>query len=238
MLASSQGKAATMRTAPSTEHIRKSSTGTAVSTWSRNARYTLRMPLIGRQIHVSSRRACLHIESVLYVPSTLYRTFYEFEREVCSAIFGALYEQGEKTGFAMSAEMELLYHVQDGQSGYLSPKRERFILDEDNWEECLERVLSGEAKKAELRATWHRSKRSGQVSKSMSTTQTPSNFPARKEMEHMSAGARSPTRSNSNSTCPRCSETMSTRRSSGSERDNSPVSRTDSGLGQMVEAAK
>lgn len=168
----------------------------------------------------------------------MYRTFYELEREVCSAIFGALYEQGEKTGFAMSAEMELLYYIQDGQSGYLSPKRERYILDEDNWEEGLGRVLSGQAKKVELRATWHRSKGSGQLSKTLSTTQTPSNFPVRKETEHMSAGLRSPARTDSGSTSPRRSETMSTRRSSASERDKSPVSRTDSGLGEMVEAAK
>ncbi|KAI4737858.1 hypothetical protein E4T50_11682 [Aureobasidium sp. EXF-12298] len=238
MLASSQGKAATMRTASSTSgQTRKSSTGT-ISTWSRNARFSLRIPLVGRQIHISSQRACRQVESVLYIPSMLYRSFYELEREVCSALFGALYEQGEKTSFAMSTEIELLYHVQDGQSGCLSPKRERYILDEDNWEEGLERVLSGEAKKVELRATWHRSKGSGQISKSMSTTQTPSNFPARKEMEPMSASPRSPTRTNSSGTSPRRSETMSTRRSSKSERDNSPVSRTDSGLGEMVEVLK
>lgn len=236
MLASSQ--TATMRTAPSTSAQNlKSSTGTAVSTWSRNARYTLRIPLVGRQIHVSSRRACLQVESVLYIPSILYRTFYELEREVCSAIFGALYKQGEKTSFAMSAQMELVYYVQDVHSGILSPKRERFILDEDNWEEGLERVLSGEAKKVELRATWHRSKGSGQLSKTLSTT--PSNFPVRKEMEYKKAGPHSPTSSTrSSSNSPRRSETMSTRRSSRTERDNSPVSRTDSGLGQMVEAAK
>lgn len=228
-----------MRSASSTSgHIRKSSTGTAVSTWSRNARYTIRIPLVGRQIHASSHRACLHVESVLYVPSSLFRTFDEFEREVCSAIFGALYEQGEKTGFAMSAEMELLYYVQDGQSEYLSPKRERYTLDEDNWVEGLERVLSGRAKKVKLQATWHRSKRSGQLSKTLSTTQTPSNFPVRKEMEPMSADSRSPSRTNSGSSSPRRSGTISTRRSSGSERDKSPVSRTDSGLGQMVEAVK
>ncbi|KAI4750683.1 hypothetical protein E4T52_16741 [Aureobasidium sp. EXF-3400] len=238
MLASNQGKAATMRTASSTSgQTRKSSTGT-LSTWSRNARFSLRIPLVGRQIHISSQRACRQVESVLYMPSMLYRSFYELEREVCSAIFGALYEQGEKTSFAMSTEIELLYHVRDGQSGYLSPKCERYILDEDNWEEGLERVLSGEAKKVELRATWHRSKGSGQISKSTSTTQTPSNFPARKEMEPMSASSRSPTRTNSSSTSPRRSETMSTRRSSKSERDNSPVSRTDSGLGEMVEVLK
>ncbi|KAI4792856.1 hypothetical protein E4T44_12151 [Aureobasidium sp. EXF-8845] len=235
MLASSQAKAATMRTASSTSgNIQKSSSGTVVSTWSRNTRYTLRIPLIGRQIHVSSRRACRQVESVLYVPSTLYRGFYELEREVCSAIFGALYEQGEKTSFAMSVEMELLYHVQDGQSGYLSPKRERFVIDENNWEEGMDLILSGEAKKTELRATWHRSKGSAQLSKSMSTT--PSNFPLRKDMEQMSTGVRSPMRTSSSS--PRRSETMSIRRSSGSERDNSPVSRTDSGLGEMVEVLK
>jgi hypothetical protein len=237
MLASSQGKTATMRTASSTSgQIQRKSSGTLESTWSRNTRYTLRIPLVGRQIHVSSRRACRQVESVLYVPSTIYRSFYELEREVCSAIFGALYEQGEKTSFAMSAEMELLYHVQEGQSGYLSPKREKFVIDEDNWEEGLDLILSGAAKKVELRATWHRSKGSGQLSKSMSPTQTPSNFPIRKDMEHMSAGLRSPTRTSS--TSPRRSETMSTRRSSGSERDNSPVSRTDSGLGQMGEVLK
>ena len=138
----------------------------------------------------------------------------------------------------MSAEMELLYYVQDGQSGHLSPKRERYILDEGNWEEGLERVLSGQAKKVELQATWHRSKASGQLSKTLSTTQTPSNFPVRKETEHKSAGVHSPTRTNSGSTSPRRSETMWTRRSLGGERDNSPVSRTDSGLGEMVEAVK
>ncbi|KAG9605540.1 hypothetical protein KCV04_g18728, partial [Aureobasidium melanogenum] len=133
----------------------------------------------------------------------------------------------------MSIEMELLYYVQDGQSGYLSPKRERLILDEDNWEEGLELVLSGEAKKVELRVNWHGSKGSGQQSKAMSTTQTPSNFPAHKNIQH---ALRSPTRTSSNS--PGRSETMSTRRSSRSGRDNSPVSRTDSGLGQMVEVSK
>lgn len=226
-----------MKTAPGTsEHIRKSSVGTAVSTWSRTTRYSLRIPLIGRQIHVSSRRAYQQVESALYVPSLLYRSFFEFEREVCSAIFGALYEQGQRTNFAMSVEMELLYHVQDGQSGHLSPKREKFILDEDNWEEGLELVLSGEAKKAELRANWHGSKGSGQQGKAMSTTQTPSNFPSHKNVQHVSVALRSPTRTSSNS--PRRSETMSTRRSSRSERDNSPVSRTDSGLGQMVEVSK
>ncbi|KAI4724558.1 hypothetical protein E4T49_07693 [Aureobasidium sp. EXF-10728] len=235
MLASSQSKAATMKTVPSTsEHIRKSSLGTAVSTWSRNTRYTLRVPLIGRQIHVSSRRACRQVESVLYVPSMLYRSFAELEREVCSAIFGALYEQGETTNFAMTVEMELLYYAQDGQ-GCLSPKRERIILDEDNWEERLELVMSGEAKKVALRANWHGSKGSGQVSKTLSTTQTPSNFPVHKKMQ-LAAGQQSPTRASSSS--PRRSGTTSTRRSSRSERDNSPVSRTDSGLGQVVEASK
>lgn len=237
MLASSQSKAATMKTASSTlEYIRKSSVGTAVSTWSRNTRYSVRIQLVGRQIHSSSRRGCRQVESVLYVPSILYRSFHELEREVCSAIFGALYQQGEKTNFAMSIEMELLYHVQDGQSGYLSPKRERLVLDEDNWEEGLELVLSGEAKKVELRAFWHGSKGSGQQTKAMSTTQTPSNFPVHKKMQQPSVALRSPTRTSSNS--PRRSETMSTRRSSRSERDNSPVSRTDSGLGQMVEMSK
>ncbi|CAD0091005.1 unnamed protein product [Aureobasidium mustum] len=139
----------------------------------------------------------------------------------------------------MSIEMELLYHVQEGQSGFLSPKRERFILDEDNWEEGLELVLSGEAKKVELRANWHGSKGSGQQTKATSTTQTPSNFPVHKKVQHVSVTLRSPTRtSSSSSNSPRRSETMSTRRSSRSERDNSPVSRTDSGLGQMVEASK
>ncbi|KAG9562106.1 hypothetical protein KCV04_g14157, partial [Aureobasidium melanogenum] len=236
MLASSQSKAATMKTASGNSgHIRKSSLGSAVSNWSRNTRYTVRIPLVGRQIHSSSRRGCRQVDSVLYVPSMLYRNFHELEREVCSAIFGALYEQGERTNFAMSIEMELLYHVQDGQSGYLSPKRERLILDEDNWEEGLELVLSGEAKKVELRANWHGSKNSGQQSKAMSTTQTPSNFPVQKNILHASV-VRSPTRTSSNS--PGRSETMSTRRSSRSERENSPVSRTDSGLGQMVEVAK
>ncbi|KAG9658307.1 hypothetical protein KCU95_g7543, partial [Aureobasidium melanogenum] len=237
MLANSQSKAATMKTASSNSgHIRKSSLGSAVSNWSRNTRYTVRIPLVGRQIHSSSRRGCRQVDSVLYVPSMLYRNFHELEREVCSAIFGALYEQGERTNFAMSIEMELLYHVQDGQSGYLSPKRERLILAEDNWEEGLELVLSGEAKKVELRANWHGSKGSGQQSKAMSTTQTPSNFPAHKNIQHASVALRSPARTSSNS--PGRSETMSTRRSSRSERDNSPVSRTDSGLGQMVDASK
>ncbi|CAD0093566.1 unnamed protein product [Aureobasidium vineae] len=235
MLASSQSKAATMKTASSaSEHIRKSSLGTSASTWSRNTRYTLRIPLVGRQIHVSSRRACRQVESVLYIPSMLYRSFAELEREVCSAIFGALYVQGETTNFSMAVEMELLYDVQD--RGCLSPKRERFMLDEDNWEEGLELVMSGEAKKAELRANWHGSKGSGQLSKTTSTTQTPSNFPVHKNMQ---LAVRSPTRtSSSSSSSPRRSETMSTRRSSRSERDNSPVSRTDSGLGQMAGVSK
>ncbi|THY33332.1 hypothetical protein D6D01_02260 [Aureobasidium pullulans] len=238
MLASSQGKAATMKTAPSTaEHTRKSSLGTAASTWSRNARYTLRIPLLGRQIHVSSRQVCRQVETVIYVPSKSYRGFHELEQDVCSAIFGALYEQGEKTSFAMYAEMEILYNTQDNQSGYLSPKRERATLDEHNWEVIMELVLSGEAKKVELRANWHRSKGSGQSSKNMSTTQTPSNFPVHKSMERLSMGLPSPARS-SGSVSPRRSETMSTRRSSGSERDDSPVSRTDSGFGQMPELSK
>ncbi|KAI5266747.1 hypothetical protein E4T47_08249 [Aureobasidium subglaciale] len=218
-----------MKTAPSTSDNRNSSLRTASSTWSRNSRYTLRLPLIGRQIHASSRRPCRQVETALYMPSTLYRSFHEFEREICSAIFGALYEKGETTSFAMYAEMELLYHVQDGQSGYLSPKRERVTLNDENWEDVLELVLSGSAKKAELRAVWHRSKGSAQLSKSMS----PSNFPA-----HKNTDLPGPIRSGS-SVSPRRSETMSTRRSSsGSGRDTSPVSRADSGLGQMAVLSK
>ncbi|KAI5195876.1 hypothetical protein E4T39_08046 [Aureobasidium subglaciale] len=218
-----------MKTAPSTSENRNSSLRTASSTWSRNTRYTLRIPIIGRQIHASSRGPCRQVETALYMPSTLYRSFHEFEREVCSAIFGALYEQGETTSFAMYAKMELLYHVQDGQSGYLSPKRERVTLDEENWEDILKLVLSGSAKKAEVRAVWHRSKGSAQLSKSMS----PSNFPAHKSMDHTD-----PSRSGC-SVSPRRSETMSTRSgSSGSGRDTSPVSRADSGLGQMAVLSK
>lgn len=237
MLASTQGKTATMKTAPSTAgHGRKPSLGNAASTWSRNSRYTLRIPLIGRELQASSRHIRRQVETVLYLPSHSWRSLYEFEQEACNAVFGALYQQGEKTSFAMYAEMEILYYVQEGQSGYLSPKAERVVLDESNWDEVLEMVLSGEAKKVELRANWWRSKFTGQVSKNM-TTQTPSNFPVHKSMEHMSGALPSSVKSNGGMS-PRRSATMLSRRSSGIERNESPISRADSGHGQMPAPSK
>jgi hypothetical protein len=235
MLASNFGQTATMKRASTStiDKTQKSSVATAASTWSRRARYTLRIPLIARQIQSSSRQTCQTLETALYMPSDGYRSLYEFEQEVCSAIFGALYDQGEKTGFAMYADMEIIYHIQDAKSGCLSAKRERAILDEDNWDEILELVLSGKAKKVELRANWYKSRGSGQVCKDMTTTQTPSNFPARKSLEQQLSTALPSMRSSSGSVSPRRSVTTSTRRSSGTGRANSPVSRTDSGLGQL-----
>ena len=240
MLASASSKTATMRKAPITSgHERKASlsNSTSAAQWSRSARYTLRVPLMGREISTATNRIRRQVETVLFLPSNSYRSLHDFEQEACNAIFGALYQQGERTNFAMYADLEIVFQVQDCQSGYLSPKCERRSLDEQNWDEILELVLSGEAKKVELRANWWRSRGSGRVSNNILTTQTPSSFPVRKSMDQMSAALPSPGKTSGNIS-PRRSDTMSSRGSVGSDRVQSPVSRVDSGHCQQIDSPK